>query len=405
MTPRRGKAVSPEVGDSVPLKVLHLEIRISETNAAYNEHCLPIAHLGAAAICSFRKAELVPESELPCFDGDGTFRGFFRALRSALDHDDYDLIHAHTVHVAFLLLMTRLFTRWRLPSAAIYTFHSAFPNYKFRYKLLLLPVFATFHRIVCCGEASRASLPRFYRWLTREPIVAIPNGVDVNRVDRISKRCAAREPDAPFTVISLGRLIKVKNPFVILNSFMDGAGPNSLLLMAGVGDLRGALEHACGAAGIGDRVEFPGLLPRDTVFEALNRSDLLVSTSWHEGIPVAVLEAMACRCPVLLSDISPHREIAQGADFVPLVAPDDVAGFAREIERIRGMSRSERLEMGEKCRALVEGQFNLATMHQRYAAVYQEAVRMSGGMVGPAERHSSLVPSMREGAAERDSPK
>jgi glycosyltransferase involved in cell wall biosynthesis len=243
---------------------------------------------------------------------------------------------------------------------------------------LLLPFFMAFRRIVACGEASRESLPRLYRRLARRPVVGIPNGVDLERVDRIAKGCPPRASDAPFTVISLGRLIEVKNPFSILEAFRAGAGPDDRLLMLGIGGLRDELQRACRADGIADRVEFLGLLPREAAFEQLNRADLFISTSRHEGVPVAVLEAMASRRPVVLSDIAPHREIVGDSNFVRLVPPDDPAGFAKEIARIAAMSAGERDELGERCRALVEERFGLAAMHQRYGEVYRSALAMGG---------------------------
>jgi hypothetical protein len=73
---------------------------------------------------------------------------------------------------------------------------------------------------------------------------------------------------------------------------------------------------------------------------------------------VAVIEAMAAGCPVVLSDIPHHREVADGADFVPFVRTGDVGGFAREIERFRSMSPEERRAIGLEGRKLVSGRFD-----------------------------------------------
>jgi glycosyltransferase involved in cell wall biosynthesis len=124
-----------------------------------------------------------------------------------------------------------------------------------------------------------------------------------------------------------------------------------------------------------NQVKLPGLIPRNDVYEALANADLFVSTSYGEGLPIAALEAMACRCPVILSDIQPHRELAGGADFIPLVPADDSEGFAREISRFHSLSKEERKAIGEKCRAWAENRFSLTAMHKNYFALYEQLLQ------------------------------
>jgi glycosyltransferase involved in cell wall biosynthesis len=81
---------------------------------------------------------------------------------------------------------------------------------------------------------------------------------------------------------------------------------------------------------------------------------------------------MACRCPVILSDIPPHREIAEGIDFIPVIHPDDEAGFAQAIKKFRDLPETERKAVGQKCRKLVEERFSLTAMHAGYEAVYAQ---------------------------------
>jgi glycosyltransferase involved in cell wall biosynthesis len=89
---------------------------------------------------------------------------------------------------------------------------------------------------------------------------------------------------------------------------------------------------------------------------------------------------MACGCPVLLSDIPPHREIAEGVDFIPLVKPEDAAGFARELRKFRQMSGEERKAIGRKCRKLVQDKFSMTAMHTRYAEIYSQVSGTSVAM-------------------------
>jgi glycosyltransferase involved in cell wall biosynthesis len=146
------------------------------------------------------------------------------------------------------------------------------------------------------------------------------------------------------------------------------------LIFLGEGALRPRVASEAEEAGLQDHVTLAGMVERESVFEHFSQADLFVSASWGEGLPVAVLEAMACRCPVLLSDIPPHREIAEGVDFIPLIQPGDVAGFAREIRKFREMTPAERADIGDRCRAIVEDRFSLQAMHSSYKQIYSQMV-------------------------------
>ena len=111
----------------------------------------------------------------------------------------------------------------------------------------------------------------------------------------------------------------MKDPYVVVDAFKHGAGRHASLAFIGEGGLRGSLNKYIEASGVDDRITLTGLIDRDAVFTRCAQADLFVSASYGEGLPVAVLEAMAARCPVVLSDIPPHREIAEGVDFIPLV--------------------------------------------------------------------------------------
>ncbi|MBD2199680.1 MULTISPECIES: glycosyltransferase family 4 protein [Calothrix] len=172
-------------------------------------------------------------------------------------------------------------------------------------------------------------------------------------------------------VISIGRLIKVKNPLCLLSIFEKISDRTIHLLLIGDGAMKSTFIAEMTNRQLENRIKMTGLIAREAVYQHLANADLFVSTSWLEGLPVAVLEAISCGCPVILSDIPPHREIADGVDFIPLIHPDDVVGFAEEIMRFHQMSASQRAEIGQKCKQLVEERFSLTAMHKKYEAVYR----------------------------------
>lgn len=360
-----------------PIRVLHLILMLGETNSQYNEHCLPMLGARELTLVTYHAPRLTPPPQIALFAGDGTVRGFLRALRAALDAGRYDVIHGHAPESAAMLVFALVL--WgrirRLRPSLAYTVHDSFYDYSLRNQALMLVTLRAFRRVVFCSRAAYDSFPGPWRWLVRDRWRVVQNGADFDRVDRVLAASPPPDRDA-FTVISVGRLEKVKDPLTVLDAFASGAGPEDRLVFVGAGAQAAALEARSRALGVQDRVELTGLIPRDEVFRRCAAADLLVSTSHGEGLPVAVMEVMAAGCPAVLSDIPPHRELLEGTDVVPLVPIGDVEGFAREIRRFRDMPAENRLEVARRGREHVTTRFPLSAMHAGYDEVYAELVRL-----------------------------
>jgi glycosyltransferase involved in cell wall biosynthesis len=354
------------------LNILHLLLAMGETSAAYNEHCLPAVAGQTISICTFFTPTVTPPQRIALFAGDGTLSGFFRALWAALRAQNYDVIHAHSVHVATLLVVSRYLLFHSFKAHTVYTLHSSYPNYKLTNKLMLFIATLFFERIICCSYASLESLPPFLKRIAGKRLGVVQNGLDLERVDAAIQNFPRHHRNDCFTVTAVGRLIEVKNPLTIERAFHQSDDGQGRLVFVGEGHLHSTLSHDIAEHGLDKRVQFTGLIPRELVYKYLSETDLFISTSLIEGLPVAVLEAMACSRPMLLSDIPPHHEIAANVDFIPLVSPRDVDGFTREIQRFQKMSSEERSQIGTKCRKLVEERFSLAKMRQEYELIYRQ---------------------------------
>lgn len=358
--------------------VLRLLLEIPETNAPYQALSKPLASRHRITICTYFPVTIEIVPEIRVLQGDGSLRGFARVLRRTLADDRYEIVHAHTPHVALVYLFLSLLRPWRLQNT-VFTVHNCFENHKFRNKLMLIPVFIAFRRIVCCSRSSYESFPRLCRRLLGRRMCYVPNGVDTQRVDAARKRLGTpseegRDANRPFTVLSAGRLVPIKNIPTTIDAFARVRRDDARLVVVGDGPLRETLAAQGERFGTESSVEFTGLLSRDEVFRQMLRSDLFVSPSYGEGLPVAVLEAMACGCPVILSDIAPHREIAAATDFIPLVDAEDTEAWAGEIDRFQTMCQIERRAIGAKCARWVQERFSLDAMHRRYEAIYDEVI-------------------------------
>lgn len=354
------------------LRVLHLLLVLRSSNGQYNEHALPVADERDITLCTYFEPQLTPPPTMTLFAGDGTLRGFFRALKAALDAGEYDAIQAHSPHVSVLFLVG--LARWRLKRIrrhTVFLVNDSYHDFKLRNKLLLFLTLLFFHRIVFCGRAARDSYPRWWLRIVGRRARIIRNGADVERIDAALERLTT-PPPGPFTVLSIGRFEEVKDPMTLIDAFERGADETARLVMVGDGSLRPVVEGEVRSRGLEDRVTLTGQIERDDVFGWCLAADVFISTSHGEGLPVAVIEAMTTRLPVVLSDIPPHRELAVMPDVVRLVTVGDSEGFARELSRIQLLTESERRSLGELCRSIVVDGFSLEQMTEQYGRLHQE---------------------------------
>lgn len=373
------------------LSVLHVIVRAGPTNCQYNEHCLPVLDRRHVTVCSLFPADVTPPPGLTVHEGDGSVRGGARALRRALTSDTYDVVHVHAPASAMVTLA--VYRRLRRPRAdLVFTVHNSWRNFRFRNRLFLRLILRLFPLVVVCGQAAFESLPRRLARRAADRLAVVPNGVDVQRVRRV----LAMTPGAPqhrdgraLTLISVNRLIPLKDPGTLLRAFACVRGPGDRLVMVGDGPLRGRVEAEIRARDLSDSVTVTGVVPRDDVYRRLAEADVFVSTSGGEGLPVALLEAMACETPVVVSDIPPHREVSRAAGGLPLVELRDEAGFARAIQRIRALEPHERHTVGRHLADVVAQHYSVQAMNAAYGALYrQQLEHRSFGDGAPHSRRS-----------------
>ena len=136
-----------------------------------------------------------------------------------------------------------------------------------------------------------------------DKIVRVYNPVDIKLI-----RKRANSGENPFfrtsstNLIAVGRLNRVKGYDRLLNSMPDLLKliPNAKLWIIGEGELEEELKEQCNKLGLNEKVRFVGFQENPYVW--MKYADLFVLSSYHEGLPNVLLEAIACNCPVVVLD-------------------------------------------------------------------------------------------------------
>lgn len=209
---------------------------------------------------------------------------------------------------------------------------------------------------------------------------SIPNGIDTHRFWRPESRSPWRRRngyrDEDLLVVSVGRLERQKNPTALVNAM--ASIPKAHLLLAGEGSLRANLEGR-------ERVHLLGV--RGDIPEVLAAADIFALASDWEGLPLAIIEAMAAGLPVVATSVGCVPEIIEHGRTGLLVARGDQAALVAALQDL-AENHSLRRDMGAaaRIRSLC---FSVDTMAAAYEELFSRL--LSRNTAGQTE---ALLPSL-----------
>ena len=184
----------------------------------------------------------------------------------------------------------------------------------------------------------------------------------------ISEKCKGK-----FKIISIGRLSPEKGFNILIQAMtrLVSQGVDASLVLVGDGSERDSLSDLVNKENLSDRVHFIGY--RDKAFNLIPYFDVFVISSYSEGLPITLLEAMQAGVPVVTTSVGEIPEVLGAGQFGTLVATGDPGVLAKALEDVytnRGGAKLRAIAARDR----VLTKYSVEKMASKYFEEYQTLV-------------------------------
>jgi glycosyltransferase involved in cell wall biosynthesis len=296
----------------------------------------------------------------------------------------FDLVHIHELWSHPHLTASRVARKSGKPY--VVTIHGALGPWAIKYKALKKKIYSVLIQRRILQEASalhaitNEQVKHIRVFGVNNQIVMIPNGVNPDAFQTLPGRQELEQFYPQLTekqvVLFLGRLNPIKGLDILAKAFGKIAKwrEDIYLLIVGPdeGGYQAQIEKLLKKGEALNRVIFTGILTGDKKLFALSRADIFVLPSYSEGFSMAILEAMGCGLPVIITRQCHFPEVAEaGAGLVIEPAVDQLAAAMEKLLNEPQL----RQEMGSNGRRLIAEKFTLDKIAEKMIEMYKEVLK------------------------------
>lgn len=222
--------------------------------------------------------------------------------------------------------------------------------------------------VACISDFARSQVQAFLDPADWDKVETVPLGLDAAAFAAGGRD--GRGDGGATRVLTVGRLAGVKGQAVLLEALAQLAarGRRVELTVAGDGPERERLERRAAELGVADRVEFLGSVGQDRVADLYAQADVFCTSSFAEGVPTVLMEAMASGLPTVATRIMGIPELVEDGATGLLVPPGRADALADALERLADDPELAR-RMGEAGRRRVAEERDPRRSAERLVAV------------------------------------
>ncbi len=303
------------------------------------------------------------------------------------------IVHTHTAKAGMLGRLAAWLAR--VP-VRVHTYHGhVFRGYFGRWETALYIALERLlaritTRIVAISPLQAEELGRYLK-VRPEKIRVIPLGFELRRfvdTDKQAARARFRErirAGDRVVVTMVGRLTAIKNHALALRALAwMRESTNVLLVLVGGGEEEARLRDLARNLGVAERVVFAGWW--EDLEAVYHGSDIVALTSDNEGTPVCLIEALACDCPVVATEVGGVADVLEHGKLGVLVPMGNVEALAAALRRL--LDPTERMRFTGVGRTAVLARYEVARLVRDVEGLYDELLSTS-----PVVRDSADVAS------------
>lgn len=297
-------------------------------------------------------------------------------LRSIIKQFNPDVVHSHMVHANLLTRLVRVTTA--IPRL-LCTAHSNNEGGKLR----MLAYRLTDKLADISTNVSEQAVADFIKQGAVKPgrMLNVPNGIDTTQFnfDRVARaRVRAQLAlDNKKMLLAVGNLHAAKDYPCLLRAIalLAKQRQDFKLFIVGTGPLETALKQQVQDLDISQYVEFLGR--RRDIKDLMSACDIYVMSSAWEGLPMVILESMACERLVVATDCGGIKEVISGLGLS--VSPQDPLALAQSLEQALLLPKEQVSFIGTRSRERIVNHYSLQSMVSRYIDLYQHKAAFNYG--------------------------
>lgn len=304
----------------------------------------------------------------------------YRILKEIIDKNDYNIIHCHTPLGGVL---TRLAARQarRKGTKVMYTAHgfhfckgAPLLNWFVYYPIERYLSRYTDSLITINDEDFNLAIKHRFKAKNIEHVFGV--GIDtekfkpIDQQKKITLKQSFGYKSDDFLLFNAGEFNKNKNQQFLIHAIkrLENKHVNIKLLLAGEGETLEKCRKLATRLGVSHMVDFLGF--RNNIEDILPACDLAVASSFREGLPVNIMEAMSCGLPILAVENRGHRDLVSHYKNGLIIKNWNVDKFAEQV-RLLAYKNEFRTQLGENGRKMIVEKFSTKKVLMELSRIYR----------------------------------